>query len=102
MSDRDMALAAALRAVAYALVVGAAARAGVPGPIAQELPTVVQGVAEKTRKRRRRPSAYNRQWAKCRQEVEKKARLKSGAYRKGWSNARVMREAHALCRRRMK
>lgn len=102
MSERDLALAAALRAVADAMVIGAASRAGVPPMVAQELPTVVQGVAEKARKRKRRPSKYNREWSKCRAEVEKRARTKSGDYRKGWDNARVMREAHALCKRRMK
>lgn len=103
MSDRDMALAAALRAVADAMVIGAATRAGVPGPIAGELPTIVEGGAQAVQKRRkRRASAYNRTWAKCRAEVEKRARTKSGAYRKGWSNARVMKEAHKLCKRRMK
>lgn len=102
MSDRDLALAAALRAVADAMVIGAASRAGVPGPIAGELPTIVEGASKQVAKRRRRPSKYNREWAKCRAEVEKRARTKSGAYRKGWSNAKVMREAHALCKRRMK
>jgi hypothetical protein len=101
--ERDMALAAALRAVADAMVVSAARRAGAPEPIAQVAPTVVEGVAVAANKRRkRRASKYNREWAKARKEIDARVRTKSGRYRKGYSNARVMREAHKLAKRRMK
>ena len=104
MSDeRDLALAAALRQIADGLVISAAQRAGAPPAIAAAAPLVVEKAAEgANRRRKRRASRYNREWARARKEIEARVRTKSGRYRKGYNNARVMREAHKLAKRRMK
>lgn len=104
MSDeRDLALAAALRQIADAMVMSAATRAGVPPGVSAAAPLVVEKAALGVQKRRKkRASRYNREWAKARKEIEGRVRTKSGRYRKGYNNARVMREAHKLAKRRMR
>ena len=104
MSDeRDLALAAALRQIADGLVISAAQRAGAPPAVAGVAPLVVEKAAQGVNKRRKkRASRYNREWARARKEIESRVRTKSGKYRKGYNNARVMREAHKLVKRRMK
>jgi hypothetical protein len=104
MSDeRDLALAAALRQIADAMVMSAATRAGAPPAVGAAAPLIVEKAAISANKRRkRRASKYNREWAKARKEIEARVRTKGGRYRKGYDNARVMREAHKLAKRRMR
>ena len=100
--ERDMALAAALRQIADAMVISAARRAGAPEPVAQVAPTVVEGVAVTAAKKRRKKSAYQRKFAQVLKEETRKAKTKSGAYRKGMTAAKVMRKAHAITKREMR
>jgi hypothetical protein len=100
--ERDLALAAALRQIADAMVVSAARRAGAPEPIAQVAPTVVEGVAVTAAKKRRKKSAYQRKFSQVLKEETRKAKTKSGAYRKGMTAAKVMRKAHAITKREMR
>jgi len=100
--ERDLALAAALRQIADTLVMAAAARAGVPPALAPVAPTVVEGVATKVAKRRRRKSPYQRRFAQVLREETARAKTKSGAWRKGMDQTKVMAKAHARTRREMK
>ena len=50
-------------------------------------------------KRTRKKTPMDRTMSKCLKMSNKKARLKNGSMRKGWSQARIMKEAHRLCRK---
>lgn len=100
--ERDLALAAALRQIADAMVIAAATRAGAPPPVAGAAPAVVEGVATKVAKRRRRKSPYQRRFSAVLREETAKAKTKSGAWRKGMNQTKVMQRAHARTKREMK
>lgn len=50
-------------------------------------------------KRTRKKTRMDRTMSKCLKMANSKARLKNGSMRKGWSQARIMKEAHRLCRK---
>ena len=90
-----MALAAALRALADAMVLNAASTAGVPDQVAQAIPAVVdRGAQTVATKAKRRVSQYQRRWgANLKQLKAKHPRT---------AHATLMRRAHRMTRKEMK
>ena len=50
-------------------------------------------------KRTRKKTKMDRTMSKCLKMANSKARKKNGSMKKGWSQARIMKEAHRLCRK---
>jgi hypothetical protein len=50
-------------------------------------------------RRTRKKTPMDRTMSKCLKMSNSKARLKNGSMKKGWSQARIMKEAHRLCRK---
>ena len=98
--DRDLALAAALRQIADAMVMSAASRAGVPPGIAAALPPAVDAGANRAApKVKRKVSAYSRAYGAAYRRLRKKATLKSGKLRKGVTHKKLVKQAHAEAKR---
>lgn len=97
--DNNLALAAALRALADAMVLSAANQAGVPSSIAPALPAVVDASAQKvqagTSKAKRKVSAYNRRYKAAFRRIAPKYKLKSGKWKAGGFK-RAVKEAHRI------
>lgn len=90
-------------AIIAALGVGVTASALVNPAATAKVGTAILGAPVKAaKKRRRKPSAYNRKFAQVFKEINAKARKKNGQFRKGQSQARVLKRAHAETRRRMR
>ena len=99
-NDRDLALAAALRQIADAMVMSAATRAGVPPGIAATLPPAVEaGSVRAAPKVKRKVSAYSRAYGAAYRRLRKKATLKSGKLRKGVTHKKLVKQAHAEAKR---
>lgn len=98
--ERDLALAAALRQIADAMVMSAAARAGVPPGVAQVAPLVVDSAAQTVAKRKRKASAYSRAYGRAYKALRRKHTLKSGKLRKGITHKRLVKMAHAEAKKR--
>lgn len=98
--DRDLALAAALRQIADAMVMSAATRAGVPPGIAAALPPAVDGASQRAApKVKRKVSAYSRAYGRAYKSLRRKHTLKSGKLRKGVTHKKLVRMAHAEAKR---
>ena len=101
--ERDLALAAALRQIADAMVMSAASRAGVPPGIAATLPPAVEaGSVRAAPKVKRKVSAYSRAYGRAYKALRRKHTLKSGKLRKGYTHKRLVKLAHAEAKRRRK
>lgn len=90
--DNNLALAAALRAMADAMVLNAANTAGVPPAVAATAPAVVEAGAKKVK---RKVSAYNRRYRAAFKKVAPRYKTKGGKWRKGGFK-RAVKEAHRI------
>ena len=90
--DNNLALAAALRAMADAMVLNAASSAGIPPSVAVAAPAVVEEGAKKVK---RKASAYNKRYKAAFKRVSSKYKTKTGTWRKGGFKAAV-KEAHRI------
>lgn len=98
-------MAAILRSIADGLLEPVAGVTGIPAPLVQafvEGSTTGAVAAGKTKKRRRKVSAYNRAFAKAFKRQKAKMTKKNGDYKKGCNASKCMKAAHKETRRQLK
>ena len=64
--------------------------------------TPMRLLAPVKKKKKRKPSAYNRMFAKHYKKEKAKATLKSGKLRKGVTHQTILQRAHKCCRRELR
>lgn len=98
----DNQLAETLRAIADALAMNAAQRAGVPPQFQALAPAVIERGAKAVAKRK--PSAYNRRYAAAYRRIKRAKTLKSGKMAKGFGGAsghkKIVKMAHAEAKKK--
>ena len=104
MADNNLALAAALRAMADAMVMTAASSAGAPPLVAKAAPNLVDQGAQAVANRKRKPSSYNRRYAAAYRRIKRSKTLKSGKMAKGFSGTsghkKIVKLAHAAAKKK--